>query len=267
MGSDGVIRVLKYKSDSGWYFYNVDRARFSSGEPRFERLGRDEIENLHTVLRNAAEEYGIDPKPVLIIGLGHGGSLVWQIACHAPNISRILAPVGGAFWREIPTNCKSGAHLVHTHHRASAFWPLAGTTGRKRRYARTSVYRNLEMLIAKNRCGRGKTAVRNDELGLNHTTWADCPDGGPVEFMVLDKAFAFQTWWLDEMLGRIGRSDIGRPPEAMEAPVETGPVVKAPGAGTGFKTSDSGTGFKTPGAGTGFKTPGTETRSRFKRAK
>jgi hypothetical protein len=114
------------------------------------------------------------------------------------------------------------------------------------------------MLIVKNRCGPGKTTVRNDAFGVNHTIWADCPDGGPVGFMVLDKAFAFQTWWLDEMLGRIERTGIGRPPEAPEAPEETDPVVRAPGAGTGFKT---------PGAGTGFKTPGTETRSHFKRAK
>jgi dienelactone hydrolase len=286
---NGTVQVLKFKRGSGWYFYNVDRVKYwklnSGSQPQFERLGRDEIQNLRNVLGHAAEEFRIDPKPALIIGLGHGGSLVWQIACYAPNFSRLLAPVGGAFWRNIPNNCKSGAHLVQTHHRASAFWPLAGTRGRKRRYARTSIYRNLEMLIGENRCGHDKTTVRNDAFGVTHTTWADCPDGGPVEFMVLDKAFAFQTWWLDEMLGRIEPSDIGQPRDAPEAPLVTGPVVRAPGAGTGFKTPGvetgfkapgaetgfeapgAGTGFKTPGAGTGFKMPGTGTGSRFKRAK
>jgi len=73
--------------------------------------------------------------------------------------------------------------------------------------------------------------------------------------MVLDEKFAFQTWGLDEMLGRIERT---RPPEAPEVPLETGPVVKTPGTETGFEA---------PGAGTGFKTPGTGTGSRFKRAK
>jgi poly(3-hydroxybutyrate) depolymerase len=279
--SEGTIRALRWRTDSDWYFYNVDRVRYSRGDnarsqPIFERLGRDEIQNLRNVLRGAAEKYGIDPKPVLIIGLGHGGSLVWQIACHAPNFGQILAPVGGAFWREIPKRCNSGAHLVHTHHRASAFWPLAGAKGNKRRYARTSIYRNLEMLIRENRCGPDKTTDRNDELGVIHTTWADCPEGGPVEFMVLDKAFAFQTWWLDEMLDRIALTDTERAPEAPEVPLETGPVVKTPGVGTGFKTPGAGTGFKTPGAGTGFKAPGAGTGfkapgagtgSRFKRAK
>ncbi len=261
---NGTIQRLKYRIDSGWYFYNVDRVKYSLGDnaqsqPKFELLGRDEIQNLRNVLGHAAEEYGIDPRPVLVIGLGHGGSLVWQIACYAPKFGRILAPVGGAFWRKIPKNCNSGAHLVHTHHRASAFWPLAGARGRERRYARTSIYRNLDMLLSKNRCGPDKTTARNDDLGVNHTTWADCPGGGPVEFMVLDEKFAFQTWWLDEMLGRIEKTGIKRPFEDVpEVPLEIGPGFKAPGTGTGFKT---------PGTGTGFKTPGTGTGSRFKRAK
>ncbi|MCZ6553491.1 MAG: hypothetical protein O7A67_06780 [SAR324 cluster bacterium] len=261
--SQGTMRALKWRTDSGWYFYNVDRVRYSRGDvvqsqPKFEPLGRDEIQNLRNVLADAAEEYRIDPNPVLIIGLGHGGSLVWQIACFAPKFGQILAPVGGAFWREIPKRCNSGANLVHTHHRASAFWPLEGVKGGKRRYARTSIYRNLEMLLRENNCGPDTTADRNDDLGVNRTTWADCPGGGAVEFMVLDDAFDFQTWWLDEMLDRIKRTDIGRPPEAPEVPLETGPVVKTPGTGTGFKT---------PGTGTGFKKPGSDSGSRFKRAK
>ena len=155
---DGTIRTLRYGTDLGWYFYNIDRVRYSQGaalqsRPKHERLGRDEIQNLRNVLVQAEEDYGIDPKPVLIIGLGHGGSLVWQIACYAPELGRILAPVGGAYWHELPKTCNAGAALVHTHHRNSPFWPLEGVNGKKRRYARTSVYRNLDMLLRVNRCG------------------------------------------------------------------------------------------------------------------
>jgi len=74
---DGTVRVLKHRTDSGWYFYNVDQAIYSYGRPKIDLLGRDEIQSLRNVLAHAAEEYGIDPNPVLIIGLGHGGSLVW----------------------------------------------------------------------------------------------------------------------------------------------------------------------------------------------
>ena len=265
-GIDGTIRYMKFGTDSGWYFYNVDKVFYSSGA-QTELLGRDEIHNLRNVLGHAELEYGIDPDPVLVIGLGHGGSLVWQIACYAPKFGQILAPVGGAFWRNIPKNCTPGAHLVHTHHRASAFWPLAGAKRKKRRYARTSIYRNLEMLLSGNNCGPDTTTDRNDKFGVNHTTWADCTEGGPVEFMVLDEAFAFPSWWLDEMLGRIELTGIERPPEAPEVPLEIDPAFMTPGTGTGFKTSGTETGFEAPGAGTGFKTPGAGTGSRFKRAK
>ena len=253
---DGSIRTLKYGTDSGWYFYNVDQVIYSRGPPKVELLGRDEIQMLRDVLAHAAEEYRIDPNPVLVIGLGHGGSLVWQIACYAPDLSQILAPVGGAFWREIPKTCESGAHLVHTHHRASAFWPLAGVRGSKRRYARTSIYRTLEMLLRENRCGPDTTTDRNDDLGLSHTVWADCPGGGPVGFLVLDKAFDFPAWWLDEMLERIERTDTERPPEAPEVPLETGPAFKQAGSGLGSRPK-----------GSGFRKPGSDAGSRFKRAK
>ena len=166
-----------------------------------------------------------------------------------------------------PQTCKSGAALVHTHYRDSPFWPLDGVNGKKRRYARTSVYRNLDMLLRVNRCSPDTTAVRNDETGLSHTTWAYCTDGGPVEFMVLDEAFAFQDWWLDEMLDRIERPGVDRPFEVQEEPLANSSVFKTPGTETGFKAAGTGTGFKTPGTGTGFKAPGTGTGSHFKPAK
>jgi hypothetical protein len=109
--------------------------------------------------------------------------------------------------------------------------------------------------------------------------------------MMHDEKFAFQTWWLEDMLGRIERMGIDR---SYEEPEEIKPRSRTPGTGTGFKTSSTGTefktsgtetgfkaagsetGFKAPGTGTGFKTPGTRaglktpdtgTGSRFKRAK
>jgi hypothetical protein len=169
-------------------------------------------------------------------------------------------------------NCKSGANLVHTHQRTSAFWPLKGVKGTKNRYARTSIYRNLEMLLRENGCGSEKTTVRKDEIGMKLTTWADCKEGGSVEFMVLDEKFAFRTWWLEDMLGRIERMGID---QSYEEPEEIEPGFRTPGTGTGFKTSGTETGFKAagpgtrfkaPGTGTGFKTPGMGTGSRFKRA-
>jgi poly(3-hydroxybutyrate) depolymerase len=267
---DGSIRYLKYKKDSGWYFYNIDVAIFGRESPikdiKFDYLGRDEIAFLRDMLGQAAEEYGIDPKPVLVIGLGHGGSLVWQIACYAPRFGRILAPVGGAFWRKIPKNCKSGANLIHTHHRASAFWPLKGVRGREKRYARTSIYRNLDMLLFENNCGYDATTDRNDELGVNHTTWADCTESSPVEIMVLNEEFAFQTWWLDEMLGRIEKTGIKRPfEEVPELPLETGPAFKKPGLGLGSLSAEAPEDAEEPA--TRFKKPGSGLGSRFKRAK
>jgi hypothetical protein len=259
---DGSTRLLKFGRDRGWYFYSTDRMfyrrRILGRERDSDYIGRDEIRTVRNLLAHAEENYGTERRPTLMIGIGHGASLVWQFACYAPKLAALYAPIGGAFWRNIPNNCKVGARLVHTHQRTSEFWPLDGHAGRRSRYKRTSVFRNLEMLLGANQCGRDATTDRNDEFGASHTTWADCTVGGPVELLLLDQRFAFQTWWLDEMLARIEPSRLERPAEAPEVTLESGPEFKASGAGTGFKT---------PGTGTGFKTPGTREGSRFKPAK
>ncbi|MFQ5564885.1 MAG: alpha/beta hydrolase family esterase [Paracoccaceae bacterium] len=271
-GVDGDVRYLKFRKDTGWYFYNVDQAIYTSGDNITEYIGRDEIRALRDMLAHAAEEFGIDPQPVLVIGLGHGGSLVWQIACHAPRLAGILAPVGGAFWREIPESCQPGARLIHTHHRASAFWPLEGANGNRRRYARTSVYGALELLLRANRCGADAVTGRNDNLGVNYTGWSGCRDGGPVEFLTLDDAFAFQGWWLGEVLDRIEPLAAARASKAPEAPPQAGPAFRKPGSGP--SPQSRGSTFRRPGSeaepflgGAAFKKPGDQREPRFKRAK
>jgi poly(3-hydroxybutyrate) depolymerase len=263
--SYGNIKPLKYREDSSWYFYNIDRIRYSTGndlrsQPVEKRLGRDEIQNLRNVLANAEAEYGTNPAPAMVIGLGHGGSLVWQIACYAPKFAPVLAPVGGAFWRNIPKNCRAGANLIHTHHRSSAFWPLEGVSSGKRKYARTSIYENLEMLLRVNRCGPNRISGRDDEKGQSHTVWADCAGGGRVEFMIMDDAFDFQTWWVDEMLERFEVTGAEPTVEAPEVLLDSGPAFRKAGEGLPPQPVD-----EAEEPATRFKRPGSEASSRFKR--
>ncbi len=253
---DGSVRVLKWKKDTGWYFYSIDRVQFSqqghgqeSTKFRTKRLGRDEIRFLREVLAQAKEKHGINPKPVLIIGVGHGGSLVWQIACHTPGLGEVLAPVDGAYWHAPPTKCRPGAKLVHTHDRNSKFWPLKGAPGRERRFSRPSIARNISVMLKANECGPEKTTIRDDDHGFSHTKWTNCQRQNSTELMLIDEKFAFQDWWIEQMLDRVDLPGVEATPAEPEVPTETGPR------------------FKSSGAGTGFLKPGGDTGSRFKRAK
>lgn len=238
---DGGQRVLDFDVDRGWYFHSTDRMIYvnlrnyrAEADSEYDFIGRDEIQALRDVLDHSARENGTAEKPALILGFGHGGSLVWQIACHAPGLADLLVPVGGAFWGELPDSCQPGARLLHTHERTSTFWPLSGAPGSRRRYTRTGVQDNIDLLLKDNWCSGEPTTGGRGGSSASLTTWADCVDGGPVELMVLDQPFAFQNWWFSELLSRMEPADgdpaDGEPAAVPETPDARKPVFKRPKA-------------------------------------
>lgn len=256
---DGDIRDLSWGDDSGWYFYNTDIAEYSGNiigaEHETDYIGRDEIRALRKLLSRLTKEHGTAARPSLIAGLGHGASLVWQIACYDPDFSDIYAPVGGAFWHDIPTDCKPGGRLVHTHQRDSRSWPLEGAEGSSRRFARTSIHRNMEMLLRLNGCDRRKVIEGEAERGFSYSSWGECDHGGPIELILTDQELGFPQWWVNEMLNRLDPivSPVSLEPEEATS---TGPAFKSPGARAGQSPDGTAT-FKRPGGGSGdrFKRP------------
>lgn len=244
----GMVRDLDYQRDRAWYYYNVDQMVYSGGSygrPETDYIGRDEIAVLRQVLEDSASNHGTAQEASIILGFGHGGSLIWQIACHAPDLAEVFAPVGGAFWNDLPAACVPGARLLHTHERASDFWPLDGAGGGERRYERISIFDNLGLLLNANWCDIDRKAGARIGASGHLTTWDDCVDGGPIELLVLDQPFAFQAWWLAELLNRLAPPVTEDAPAAEpEAPSAAGPVFKLPG-------SDRGSLFKRPKARAG----------------
>ena len=83
--------------------------------------GRDDVAEGHD-----AAARGVDRSRVLLAGFSRGGSMVWDVACHAPVTARAYAPVAGAFWEPLPASCQGGADLFQTHGWADRVIPLEG---------------------------------------------------------------------------------------------------------------------------------------------
>jgi len=260
--ADGDVRALRWGADTGWYFPDVDVIDYGDPAAANKPLGRDEIGFLRQALEDAAKTYPIDPHPALILGLGHGGALVWEIACRAPDLARLLAPVDGAFWNEVPGNCRPGADLIHTHYRDSGFWPPEGTAGSDTRYARTPVEAAVNMLVTRDGCSAEGNEIRDDEAGTSLTRWDDCQTGGPVELMLLDQPFAFQQGWLKHIYARLDAFHLPQPFDTPDVPIDDTPAFSQPGAGTPrLGTRDAG---QDAGQGSRFKSSGSASASQFK---
>jgi polyhydroxybutyrate depolymerase len=84
---------------------------------------RDDVAFLTEVLDDAAR-HGVARDRVLMAGFSRGGSMVWDVACHAPGTARAYSPVAGAFWEPMPDGCAGPVDLFHTHGWSDRVVPL-----------------------------------------------------------------------------------------------------------------------------------------------
>ena len=93
-----------------------------------------------------------------------------------------------------------------------------------------------------------------------------------VELMLVGQPFAFQPWWLEEMIARVRETGIDSPRESPDEPFYLFPKTVRAGDETGFTSADDKTGLTSPDDRTGFKSADDRTGSakppgndRFKR--
>ncbi|MEM1297818.1 MAG: hypothetical protein AAGH68_00970, partial [Pseudomonadota bacterium] len=114
--ASGELRDLVRGKDRGWYFRSSDikienEDAFKTGDKTRKPIGRDEEAFIDTVLTDAEQQHWVDPDKLTVIGLGHGASLAWQLACRKPEMAQVFAPVNGTYWMDPPDECAFGVRL------------------------------------------------------------------------------------------------------------------------------------------------------------
>ena len=138
---------------------------------------RDDIRFLRDVLRHASDHHGVDDDLVLLSGFSRGGSMVWDIACHAPDFALAYAPVAGAFWDSLPSACSAPIALFHTHGWNDRTVPLEGRPLRSGRVYQGDVWASLAILRAVNGCTNRQPATSTINGDQWHRHWSDCRRG------------------------------------------------------------------------------------------
>lgn len=131
------------------------------------RYPRDDAVFLEEVLADAAAKGWIDRDRVLMTGFSRGGSMVWDIACHHPQMATAYAPVAGAFWEPMPDHCEAPVDLFHTHGWTDRTVPLEGRPLRSGRLVQGDVFQSLFILRATNRV----TQRQSDDSPIADGLW------------------------------------------------------------------------------------------------
>ena len=162
--SQGALFVAADGSNGSWSF---------TGAPH---KSRDDLAFLHAVVDDAERRWPIDPKRVVASGFSIGASMVWDLACHAPQGFTAFLPVSGTFWLPYPEKCEGGpVALRQVHGYNDHTFPLAG-----RRigllWQQGNTAHGFEILRQLDRCPEPPDSVTR-EGRLECSNWSRCGDG------------------------------------------------------------------------------------------
>lgn len=160
---------------------------------------RDDVAFLRQVFDDAVGRHDLDPDKVLVAGFSRGGSMVWGLACQAPDTAMAYGAVAGAFWEPMATTCNKPVHLFHTHGLSDRLVPFEG-----RRvnfdgldFEQGSVMKAFDVLRSQNGC-LGAASNRVDE-SVFRKSWTDCK-AGSLTLTLTQGGHGIPNNWRNELL-------------------------------------------------------------------
>ncbi|MBY6067754.1 polyhydroxybutyrate depolymerase [Leisingera aquaemixtae] len=139
---------------------------------------RNDAAFLREVLADAEARAGVDPGRVLLAGFSRGGSMVWEMACLAPDFAAGYAAVSGGFWLPMSRTCKGPVQLLHIHGFADKVVPLEGRAiqGSVADIVQADIWEGLQLWRRQNGCP-SNAAGHEMEDRVWRKRW-DCGSGG-----------------------------------------------------------------------------------------
>ena len=160
---------------------------------------RDDIVFLKDVLVDVQTRFDVAKLPVLLAGFSRGASMVWDVACATPDFADAYAPVAGAFWDGMPTECQGPVKLFHTHGWNDRTVPLEGRSLRNHTVVQGDVWESLKILRATNGCRARQPENSSFDGDLWFRHWTDC-EGGRIDLMLHKGGHGAPPGWAAAML-------------------------------------------------------------------
>ncbi len=144
---------------------------------------RDELAFVEQVLADAGPRFHADRERVLLTGFSIGGSLVWYLACQAPDRFAAYASVAGGFWQPPPTQCAGPVRLLHTHGWRDTTVPLEGREIRPG-LEQADIFAGLALWRGVNGCARQAPDLVDADQPFWHRIWQGCSPGSALELVL-----------------------------------------------------------------------------------
>lgn len=193
----GVMRngaLLRGARERGLLLIAPDGLGKTWSYPGSPRQLRDEFAFLDMLMADVEARFDVDRSDTLVTGFSMGGSMAWNVACHAGEGFLAFAPVAGAYWDPIPERCPSPVpRLRHIHGTADGTVPMAGRAIGDG-WRQSDVYDSLNQWIDQGDCAEADPAP---EPGFETRRWV-CGNGGVLSLNLHGGGHAIRAEWVGE---------------------------------------------------------------------
>lgn len=155
---------------------------------------RDELVFVRQALNDAVPRFHLDREHVLLTGFSVGGSLVWYLACQAPDEFAAYAPVAGGFWVPQPSSCAGPVKLLHTHGWRDQTVPLEGHPLRPS-VAQSDIFAGLALWRSVNGCVGERPDTFDTDGPFWRRAWNDCTPSTTLELALHQGGHEIPEGW------------------------------------------------------------------------
>ena len=221
-------KTMQYRrnyADTGWFLRHE----------AVEGPGRDDVLFLERVIDDAVRRFRVDRNRVLLVGQSRGAFLIWEIACHEPDMATAYAVHAGGYLGKMPRPCLRPVRFLHTHGTSDEIVPLAGLIA-SGGVTMAPVPSSLEVMARTNDCGAEPTEAAVT-LGMARTRWTGCETGSSLDLMLHQGGHGMPNEWFRAVIDWFEEEPEARPdlkPRTVAAGSRTGDRFKSTPTGGGL---------------------------------
>ncbi|MEM7669076.1 MAG: hypothetical protein AAF317_07975 [Pseudomonadota bacterium] len=194
---------------------------------------RDEIRFLKNVLDDAAPRFALDLDNVLLAGQSRGGFLIWEIACHNPELASAFAVHAGGYLGDLPSRCLRPVKFLQTHGTADRIVSFDGMENVSGPVDMPAVPKALEMLERTNDCNPRSREPTDTLRSYSRYTWDGCSPGGALELLLHRGGHNYPADWFKTVIDWFEDVNAGPVLIPLADPSNQGKSIRFQGAQSG----------------------------------
>ncbi|MEM7507091.1 MAG: hypothetical protein AAF415_10100 [Pseudomonadota bacterium] len=192
---------------------------------------RNDVRFLKEVIKDAEFRFALDTENILFMGQSRGGHLIWELACHNPEIGSAFAVHAGGYVGPLPDRCVRPVKFLHTHGTKDKIVRMAGMKNHSGRHDLAPTRAALAMLERTNNCDPRSEKPTGRTRSFERYSWSGCERGSALEFLLHRGGHNYPAEWFQVVIDWF--EDVNSGPGALPLadPTARGKSIRFKGAG------------------------------------